>query len=109
MTTTTGSVALTGGLDASGVWYLHTAEQSPASPREASAGEYSAVIYDEAGTPLLQQPLRIISLSTGPGGVWALRVPSTARALRIWGPGGDLLLDEELVLDDVPSEASGSP
>ncbi|MDE0421151.1 MAG: fibronectin type III domain-containing protein [Gammaproteobacteria bacterium] len=110
--TASGSVALTGGLDASGVWYLHTAEQSPASPREASAGEYSAVIYDEAGTPLLQQPLRIISLSTGPGGVWALRVPSTAasaRALRIWGPGGDLLLDEELVLDDVPSGARGSP
>ncbi|MXY58290.1 MAG: hypothetical protein F4Y41_18175 [Gammaproteobacteria bacterium] len=94
--------ALTGGIDASGAWYLHSAERSPKPPRAASAGEYSAVVYDENGIPLLEQPLRIVQLSTGPGGVWALRVPNTvaaARALRIWGRGGDLLLDADLVFE----------
>ena len=97
-----GSVALTGGVDAFGGWYLHTGERSPKPLREASVREYSAVVYDETGIALLDHPLRILPLSSGPGGVWALRVPATvasARALRIWGRGGDLLLDAELVVE----------
>ena len=94
-----GSLALTGGVDASGAWYLYRAERSPHPPRARSDGTYTAVLYDGNGMPALTRTLRVAPLSVGLGGGWSLRVPaapSAAHALRIWGEGGDLLLDVDL-------------
>ena len=105
--TAPGSIALTGGIDASGQWYLHSAERSRKPPRDAFEGEYSAVVYDETGVAGLQRPLRILPLSAGAGGAWALRVPITpesAHALRIRDRDGDLLLDVELVFAKTPPD-----
>ena len=97
--TADGSLALTGGIDASGAWYLYSAERSPRPPRARSEGAYTAVLYDGNGMPVLTQTLRVAPLSVGLGGGWSLRVPiapGAAHALRIWGEGGDLLLDVDL-------------
>ena len=94
-----GSLAITGGIDASGVWYLHSAERSAKPPRAASDGTHSAVIHDSAGLPMLRQPLRVLPLSAGAGGGWALRVPHTSpppAVLRIRAEDSDLVLDAEL-------------
>ena len=107
-----GSIALSGGIDASGAWYLYSGGRSAKPPREASAGDQTAVVYDESGIPVLEQPLRIAHLSKGAGGVWALRVPATvppASALRIWGRDGDLLLDVDLVLEETSPDAHAAP
>ena len=94
------SIALTGGVDASGAWYLYRADHSPKPPREVSAGPYTAVLYNRGGIPLLRQPLPMLPLSEGSGGAWALRVPYTPHplTLRIWSEDGGLLLDVDLDL-----------
>ena len=59
--TAAGSVALSGGIDAAGAWYLHSAGHSPQPARAASAGSYRAVLYGDSGMPLLERPVACTS------------------------------------------------
>ncbi|MDE0350849.1 MAG: hypothetical protein OXM56_14245, partial [Gammaproteobacteria bacterium] len=55
-----GSLALTGGVDASGAWYLHSAAASLQPPRTDAPGPFRAVLYDGAGMPVAERVLRVL-------------------------------------------------
>ena len=74
------SVALSGRVTAGGAWSLSQAQMSTRGPRPpADDGEYTLILFDNAGVQLYAEPLSIISLSEGDDSLWAARTPIPLR------------------------------
>lgn len=98
----TGSIALSGRIDANGIWSLTQAQISERAPRPpAEDGEFTLVLFDSAGVQIHSEPLAIISVSEGDDSFWAARTPlplRTAREIVIVDPQGAEVLREPLTL-----------
>lgn len=77
------SIALSGRVEAGGIWRLTQAELSDRQPRPpANDGEYTLVLLDAAGVQVHAEPLTVSSSSVGDASFWAARVPMPLREPR---------------------------
>ena len=80
---TTGGLALSGVVDASGVWSLTHSQSTEKGPRPPSPdGEYTLILFDADGVELYREPLSVVRLSHGGEGGWAARTPRPMRPAR---------------------------
>ncbi len=96
----TGSLALSGGISAEGVWSLGQAQLSERGPRPpAEDGEFTLVLFDSAGVQVYDEPLAVIQISEGEESFWAARTPlplRTAAEIVILDPQGNEVLRQAL-------------
>ena len=94
------SLALSGGINAEGVWSLEQAQVSERGPRPpADHGEYRLILYDAAGVQVYEEPLARIEISDSDESFWAARTPlplRTAAEIVILDPQGNEVLRETL-------------
>ena len=97
-----GALALSGRVDASGVWSLTHAQISERAPRPpAPDGAHTLVLIDGDGTELYREPLSVNVFSEGGGAGWAARTPippRPAREVTILNALAETVLVEELPL-----------
>lgn len=78
-----GGLALSGRIDASGLWSLTHARPTDKAPRAPAAdGPYTLVLYDGDGEELYREPLSVSVLSHGAEAGWAARTPVPSRPVR---------------------------
>lgn len=95
------SLALSGAVDYHGVWSLYSSAASARPPRNDAPGDFTIALFDDAGVELHRQRLAVEAVSHAAVRVWAARMPiqpRAVRAVRVRGPGGDLLLDAPVAL-----------
>ncbi len=94
------SIAFSGVVDADGVWRLSQAQFSSRTPRQPSGdGEFTMILFDDAGVQLYSEPLSTVLPSEGEDSFWAARTPRPARPAReiaILGAGGNELFRQTL-------------
>ena len=95
-----GGLALSGRIDASGLWSLTQAQTTARGPRAPPPdGSFTLILLDEAGEELYREPLSVNSLSHGDEAGWAARTPvptGTARQLAVVDSAGVEVLRQEL-------------
>ena len=95
-----GGLALSGRIDASGVWSLTHAQNTEKGPRPpAPNGELTLILFDENGVELYREPLSAIVLSEGGEAGWAARTSRPAQPARevvILDAQGEEVLRESL-------------
>ena len=78
-----GALALSGRIDAQGVWRLTHNQHTAKGPRPpALDGTYSLILFDRDGRELYREPLSPNPLSHGGEAGWAARIPVPARPAR---------------------------
>ena len=78
-----GGLAMSGRVDASGVWSLTHIQRTEKGPRAPSPdGTFTLFLFDEDGVELYQEQLSIMVLSEGSEGGWAARTPLPPRPAR---------------------------
>ena len=96
----TGAIALSGRIDANGVWSLTHAQATTKGPRPpAPNGMYTLVLFDGDGRELYREALTADALSDGGESGWAARVPAPPRAaaaVAILNGTGEAVLREAL-------------
>ncbi len=97
---TRGGLALSGRIDAMGLWSLTHAQTTDTEPRAPAAdGPYTLVLYDGDGEELYREPLSVSVLSHGGEAGWAARTPIPMEPVRqvvIVDPQGIELLRADL-------------
>ena len=77
------SLALSGQINADGVWSLGQVQISERGPRPpAENGEYRLLLFDSAGVQVYEESLAVIQLSEGEESLWAARTPLPLRPAR---------------------------
>ena len=83
ISTNAGGLAMSGRVDASGVWSLTHTQRTEKGPRAPSTdGTFSLILFDEDGVELYREPLSIMVFSEGSEGGWAARTPIPPRPAR---------------------------
>ena len=93
-----GGLALSGRVDASGVWSLTHCLHTAKGPRPpALDGEFTLILYGENGVELYREPLAVMAVSHSGEAGWAARTPvRPAREVVILNAQGEAVLHEEL-------------
>ncbi|MCZ6710003.1 MAG: hypothetical protein O7B25_06560, partial [Gammaproteobacteria bacterium] len=97
----TGSIALSGSVDAHGSWTMTHALTSTKPARAPQPGAFVIVLYGHDGMELYRQELGVHHANHDDFAVWAVRVPvpgAAVAAVRVWDESGSLILDEALAL-----------
>ena len=79
----TGGLALSGAVDASGAWRLTHSQSTEKGPRAPSPdGDFTLILFDAEGVELYREPLSAMRLSHGGESGWAARTPRPVRSAR---------------------------
>ena len=79
----TGGLALSGWIDASGVWRLTHAQSTEKGPRAPLPdGELTLILFGADGMELYREPLSVTAVSHGTEAAWAARTPIPPRPAR---------------------------